>query len=58
MKLHLSETSGFSEKIKFFIHLLFPSADYMRMKYPPAKDGLLFLSYIRRWQYWLNKLIF
>ena len=58
MKLHLSETSVFSEKIKFFIHLLFPSPDYMRMKYPPAKDGLLLFSYLRRWQYWLGKLIF
>jgi len=53
LRLHLSDSS-LPEKIRFFIHLLFPSPDYMRMKYPPPGRGLLFLSYIRRWLHWLG----
>lgn len=56
-RLHLSDASGFSEKIRFFIHLLFPSREYMKVKYPPSEGGLLFLSYIRRWGHWFRKIL-
>ena len=57
LSLHMSHASGRLEKLRFFIHLLFPSPDYMRVKYPPSKDGLLFLSYVRRWRRWLSRLL-
>ncbi len=56
-RLHLSDASRLSEKLRFFIHLLFPSREYMTAKYPPSKDGLLFLSYVRRWQKWFVKFV-
>ncbi len=56
-KLHLTDSSGLSEKIRFFIHLLFPSQEYMKAKYPPSEEGLLFLSYIRRWGHWFRKIL-
>jgi hypothetical protein len=57
LRLHMSDSSRLPDKIRFFIHLLFPSPDYMRMKYPPPREGLLFLSYLRRWGHWVRKLI-
>jgi hypothetical protein len=45
-------------KISYLFKLIFPSAKYMQIVYPPSKTWLLPLSYIQRWGRWIGKLLY
>jgi len=52
--LHMDNTSGLLEKVRYYFHLLFPSSDYIRSSYPPSNKWLLPLSYVHRWWRWIK----
>jgi len=58
LKRYFSRPSGFLALARSLFHLLFPSPGIVRLTYPPSRDWLLPLSYVRRWHRWLMELIF
>ncbi|HEA70060.1 MAG TPA: hypothetical protein ENI07_25095 [Desulfobacterales bacterium] len=52
--LHMDNASSRLDKIRYYFHLLFPSPNYIRSSYPPAKEWLLPISYVRRWWRWIK----
>jgi len=44
-------------KIQYLMKFLFPRPHYIRATYPPSRNWLLPLSYVRRWGHWLAKLV-
>lgn len=57
LKRYLSRHLGLKEMLRSFFGLLFPNPDIVRYCYPPRRDWLLPLSYIRRWYRWFIELI-
>jgi len=53
-RLHLSDSTGLIRQIRYFLHLLFPSPEYIRRSYPSSKKWLLPFGYLRRWSKWLK----
>ncbi len=54
---YLSSLRTSKNKIRYLIKFLFPHPDYMRLTYPPSRNWLLPLSYVRRWGRWFAKFI-
>ena len=52
-KIYLSGTSNPLQKASYVFRLVFPRTDHMRASYPPSRNWLLPLSYIRRWSKWI-----
>ena len=57
LKRYLSRPSGPSQRVQSLFRLLFPDPDIVRFCYPPSRDWLLPLSYVRRWHRWFGGLI-
>ncbi len=57
LKRYLSRPSGVTEMLRSLFCLLFPNPDIVRYCYPPCRDWLLPLSYVRRWHRWFMELI-
>jgi len=57
LKRYLSRPSGLREMLRSLFGLLFPHPDIVRYCYPPCRDWLLPLSYVRRWHRWFMELI-
>jgi hypothetical protein len=55
LRLHIPGSSGIFDQAKSFLRLVFPPADRIRETYPPLRDWLLPLSYVRRWSRWLRR---
>jgi len=55
LKIHWSNSSGVINKIRYLLHLLFPSPKIVRIDYPPSQNWLLPLSYIRRLFRWFKQ---
>lgn len=56
LKRYFSRPSGFLAMVRSLYRLLFPPPDIVRLTYPPSRDWLLPLSYIRRWHRWFVEL--
>ena len=54
---YLSRPSGLKKMLRSLFGLLFPHPDIVRYCYPPSRDWLLPLSYVRRWYRWFMELI-
>jgi len=54
-KLIAANPSPLSDKIRFIIHSLFPSSDYMKIYYPPDRNRKIVFSYFHRLLKWLSK---
>ncbi len=57
LKRYLFKPSGILIITRSLFHLLFPPPEIVRYCYPPPRDWLLPLSYIRRWLRWFRELI-
>ena len=57
LKRYFSNPSGIFEMARSLSRLLFPPPDIVRYCYPPSRDWLLPLSYIRRWHRWFRELV-
>lgn len=57
LKRSLSNPSMLLKRLPSLFHLLFPHHDVVRFCYPPSRDCLLPLSYVRRWHRWLGDLV-
>ena len=54
LKIYLSGASEPLQKAKHIFRLVFPRTDHMRSLYPPSRNWLLPLSYIKRWLKWIK----
>lgn len=52
VKLYMSGPPSFSKKLHVLLKLLFPDPSYIRNTYPPSREWLLPLSYLRRLWNW------
>jgi hypothetical protein len=57
LKRSLRNPSMLVKRVPSLFHLLFPHPDVVRFCYPPSRDCLLALSYLRRWHRWLEDLV-
>jgi len=56
LQLRMPPAAGFLERTRFFIRLVFPLRDKVCRDFPVPDDRLFFLSYVKRWLYWVKKL--
>jgi hypothetical protein len=57
LKRYISGPSGFLKAIRSLFRLLFPDPKIVRYCYPPSRDWLIPLSYVRRWHRWFLELV-
>jgi hypothetical protein len=57
LKRSLSSPSGLLRLGRSLFHLLFPQSDIVRYCYPPSREWLLPVSYVRRWNRWFREII-
>jgi hypothetical protein len=56
LRLSMPRQIGTVGKLRYFIRLIFPPAAMVRHGYPPSREWLLPISYIRRWWTWIKRL--
>ena len=57
IKRSLFSPSRLWRLLRSLFHLLFPNPHIVRFCYPPSRDWLLPVSYVRRWHRWFRELI-
>lgn len=55
LKLYRSGTTNPLQKVRYTFRLVFPGTDHMRKAYPPSRNWLLPLSYMKRWLKWITR---
>ncbi|MCC6545327.1 MAG: nucleotidyltransferase family protein [Nitrospirae bacterium] len=54
LNLNMSVSSNPLQKVRYTFRLAFPGTDHIRKAYPPSRNWLLPLSYIKRWLKWIK----
>ncbi|UCE52869.1 MAG: nucleotidyltransferase family protein [Desulfobacterales bacterium] len=57
LRRYLKRPGGVSAMASSLFRLLFPHPQMVRMCYPPSRNWLLPLSYVRRWRRWFVELV-
>lgn len=55
LKMYLAHAPSSSQKVRLLLKLIFPDREYIRETFSSSHNRLLFLSYFRYWQSWVNK---